>query len=226
MTELEKVISSIGNSTIPILDSTIPLSHYTPIDLSVSNSEIRKFNISQPDICQNYIDKILESRSARIAYGGYLEKRNLYQAYGSFQQETEAPRNIHLGVDFWASAGTSVLTPVTGKVHSFKNNSERGDYGPTIVLKHHTFHRSFYTLYGHLALSSIKDLHLGKLFRTGEVLGKLGRTKINVNYAPHLHFQIIINIGDHLGDYPGVCNTHEIDFYKNNCPDPNLLLKL
>ena len=100
----------------------------------------------------------------------------------------------------------------------------KGDYGPTVVLEHNSFHRRFYTLYGHLSLSSIKHLYPGKLFQAGEMLGKLGKTEINVNYAPHLHFQIIINIGDYKGDFPGVSNSRELDYYKKNCPDPNIFL--
>ena len=38
--------------------------------------------------------------------------------------------------------------------------------------------------------------------------------------------QIIKDMGSYKGDYPGVASLHEIDFYRSNCPDPNLLLKL
>ena len=34
------------------------------------------------------------------------------------------------------------------------------------------------------------------------------------------------NITDYTGDYPGVCSTLNLDFYLENCPDPNLLLKI
>ncbi|MCW5515913.1 peptidoglycan DD-metalloendopeptidase family protein [Muriicola sp. Z0-33] len=226
MTKVEKVIYSISNSSIRILDNSIPLSEYTPIDLSVFNVEVEGLDISQPDICQLYIDKILKKRSAKVAYGGYLEQRSLYKTYDSFRMQDQAPRNIHLGTDFWAKAGTKVHSPLRGQVHSFGNNSAKGDYGPTIVLEHIAFHRRFYTLYGHLSISSIQDLYPGKPFEAGEVLGILGKTEINVNYAPHLHFQLICDIGEYNGDYPGVCSAKELDYYKNNCPDPNLLLKL
>jgi len=41
-----------------------------------------------------------------------------------------------------------------------------------------------------------------------------------------LHFQIIKDIKDYKGDYPGVCAAKDLKYYKNNCPNPNLLLKL
>ncbi|MBT8184206.1 MAG: peptidoglycan DD-metalloendopeptidase family protein, partial [Eudoraea sp.] len=171
MTGLEKLIGSLSQSSYRLLDHSIALEAYTPIDLSVTNAEIKDLDISKPDTCQAYIDKVLKDQSAMVAYGGYREKRNLYEAYEGFKKEGKDPRNIHLGMDFWAKAGTSVVTPLRGRVHSFKNNDRKGDYGPTIILEHNSFHRRFYTLYGHLSLSSIRQLRPGKVFETGEVLG-------------------------------------------------------
>ena len=58
-------------------------------------------------------------------------------------------RNIHLGVDIWAKEGTKVLAALDGEIHSFKNNTNHGDYGPCIILKHQLEESVFYTLYGH-----------------------------------------------------------------------------
>jgi len=135
-------------------------------------------------------------------------------------------RSIHLGIDFWCTAGTKVLTPIKGIVHSFKNNADSGNYGPTIILKHMVKDVTFYSLYGHLSLESLEDLYIGKQFDKGILLATLGDTPINVNYAPHLHFQLIADIGNFEGDYPGVCSDSDLSFYQNNCPDPNLLLRL
>lgn len=152
-----------------------------------------------------------------------MEKRGIYAANSNF---SETKRNIHLGIDFWAKAGTKVLTPIDGVVHSFKNNTTKGDYGPTIILEHGFNGGSFYTLYGHLSLASLVTLYIGKEFKQGNELGTLGETAINVNYAPHLHFQIIKDLAGYTGDYPGVCSKKDIEFYTYNCPNPSLLLKL
>ncbi|MEM8845731.1 MAG: peptidase M23, partial [Bacteroidota bacterium] len=69
-------------------------------------------------------------------------------------------------------------------------------------------------------------LKKGMHFKMGEELATLGAPEVNVNYAPHLHFQIIEDIQGYEGDYPGVCSQKELHFYKKNCPNPNLLLKL
>jgi murein DD-endopeptidase MepM/ murein hydrolase activator NlpD len=206
-------------------DDSILKEQYCALDLSISNSNLESIEITNPDECQNYIDCILQRNHAVVAYGGYLEKRNIYRDKSSFTQKEDI-RNIHLGVDFWAKAGTTVITPLKGKVHSFQNNDIIGDYGPTIILQHHIEDFVFHTLYGHLSLESIDNLKVGQVFKKGDELATLGTPDVNVNYAPHLHFQIIIDMEGMKGDYPGVCSEERLDFYTTNCPDPNLLLNI
>jgi murein DD-endopeptidase MepM/ murein hydrolase activator NlpD len=224
MKTFEDKIMSLTNGPTPILDANIPLKSYVPIDLSVYNPELELLNIADPEVCQAYVEKVLQSLGGKIAYGGYLEKRNLYGDKANFSDGNTIRRDIHLGIDFWCSADTKVMVPVDGVVHSFKNNANIGDYGPTIILKHQAEAMTFYTLYGHLSIYSLEGLTIGMEFKKGDVLATLGTPDINVNYAPHLHFQIIKDLGNLFGDYPGVCSHENLDFYRENCPDPNLLL--
>lgn len=217
---------NISKEPILILDDIIPIQKYVPIDLSIDNSELLTFDITDPDACRAYIDIVLERNNALVAYGGYLEQRNLYNDVEGFSGMAEDQRNIHLGMDFWAEATTQVMVPISGKVHSFKNNRVKGDYGPTIVLVHEVEGTAFHTLYGHLSLESLENLYIGKEFQQGEVLATLGTPEINVGYAPHLHFQVIRNIGEYKGDYPGVCTIKNMEYYAKNCPNPNFLLKV
>ena len=106
------------------------------------------------------------------------------------------------------------------------NNTNYGDYGPTLILKHKIEDELFYTLYGHLSLASIERIKVGVEVKQGEQIATLGTTEVNGDYPPHLHFQIIKDIQDYKGDYPGVCNQMDLEFYRGNCPDPNLLLGL
>jgi len=211
-------------SSISPLDSSILSSAYSPLDLSVSNKELEERDMTNPHTCQQYINEVLIRNDAKVAYGGYLEKRSLYSDKSSFTDDT-IPRNIHLGVDFWTNAGIKVITPFDGIVHSFHNNKTIGDYGPTIILQHELEGTVFHTLYGHLSLESISNIPIGQEFRKGTTLATIGTTDINVNYAPHLHFQIILDMQGMKGDYPGVCSEDTLEFYTKNCPDPNLLLK-
>ena len=60
----------------------------------------------------------------------------------------------------------------------------------------------------------------------GETIGHFGAANENGNWPPHLHFQIILNMGNYNGDYPGVCKRSEREEYLQNCPDPDIILQL
>lgn len=209
----------IEENDIHVIDRKYPKSSYTLIDLSVNNKDLNDVDVSSEVELQFYIDKVIQSAGAQIGYGGYLEQRGIYNRSTHFNN---SDRNIHLGVDIWAPEGTNVLSALEGTIHSFSNNDNYGDYGPTIILSHQYKEDVFYTLYGHLSMDSIENIKRGDKVETGEVIAKLGAPEINGNYPPHLHFQIIKDIGSYVGDYPGVCNKSELTFYQENCPDPGL----
>ena len=206
-----------------VIDKSIGFVNYIALDLSVSKFDLAFDSASQ---FEEIIDNYLLKNNAKVAFGGYNEMRNLYQRSTIFNNNETDERNIHIGLDLWIASGTKVLAALDGVVHSFNYNLGLGNYGPTIILKHSFGTIIFYTLYGHLSLESIENLSVGDEFKKGKVLATLGNRDVNGDYAPHLHFQIIENLQDYNGDYPGVCSKKNLDFYLSNCPDPNLLLKI
>lgn len=224
MPALETFLKNLPPSKV--IDTTIDYSQYMPLDLSISNQELANNKTQTTHEFEVYIEHLLAQAKAKVAFGGYLEQRNIYKRSENFNNSTTAERNIHIGLDLWIKAGTPVLAAFDGTVHSFKNNNSLGDYGPTIILKHAIENHIFYTLYGHLSLESIVNLKVGAVFMKEQILGTLGKPAVNGDYAPHLHFQIIKNIGDNFGDYPGVCSKIDLDYYTINCPNPNLVLKI
>ncbi|WP_299606672.1 peptidoglycan DD-metalloendopeptidase family protein [uncultured Aquimarina sp.] len=226
-TSFSKFINTLSQNFIPVVNTKFSKKDYAAIDLSLDNPSLKVIDVSSSNAFDIYINEYLKTRNALVAFGGYNEKRGIYNRSEHFnQQDPETERNIHLGLDVWCDAGTDVLAPLEGKVHSFKNNQNFGDYGPTIILEHTIQSITFYTLYGHLSEKSIEELTIGQSFKQGEVIAQLGSAEVNGDYAPHLHFQIIKDIQDKKGDYPGVSNKIDLDFYLENCPDPNLLLKI
>lgn len=220
-------LKNISDTFIPVVDSNFKKEDYVPIDLSIDNPLLKSIDVSKSEDFEIYISKYLKSKKAKVAFGGYNETRGIYRRSGHFNQEDpELERNIHIGLDIWCDAGTTILAPLDGRVHSFKNNTNFGDYGPTIILEHTFDELTFFTLYGHLSLSSISNISVGAQVAKGSVIATLGESSINGDYAPHLHFQIIKDIKDWKGDYPGVSNRKEITTYLDNCPDPDLLLKI
>jgi murein DD-endopeptidase MepM/ murein hydrolase activator NlpD len=224
MSELEKILFDQKNCFV--IDNTIPYSDYVPLDLS---PESKLLEIHKPKTAADYELLLLTffaEKKAKVAYGGYLEKRNLYQRSTVFNDSVQLERNIHIGLDLWIKAGTQVLAALDGKIHSFQNNTNLGDYGPTIIIEHSLNNCQFYTLYGHLSLESIESLKIGQLISKGEQIATLGEASVNGDYAAHLHFQIIQNLEGKSGDYSGVCSEQHLSFYRQNCPNPNLLLKI
>ncbi|WP_223033927.1 peptidoglycan DD-metalloendopeptidase family protein [Hanstruepera marina] len=226
-TQFSSFLNGISKKPLYVLDKAIPLNQYTPINLSETNPDLLAFNVSNSQDWETYLDAYLQNNQSQVAYGGYAEKRNIYKRSSYFNvSHKDLERNIHLGIDLWLAVGSCIYAPLDGTIHSYANNVNHGDYGPTIILKHTIKDGVFYSLYGHLSLESINNLTIGQAFKAGDCLATLGDAKVNGDYAPHLHFQIIRDIGNYKGDYPGVTSQKDLQFYLNNCPDPNLLLKL
>lgn len=224
MNSLEAILSQ--QNDVRVIDASIPYSDYVPLDLSVNSKELKEYKPKTADEYEVFITHYLSKNQSRVAFGGYLEKRNLYERSSIFNSVQKDERNIHIGLDLWVNAHTPVLAALDGVIHSFNNNNNLGDYGPTIILKHVLNKCEFYSLYGHLSLESLDLLEIGQLVKKGKQIATLGDASVNGDYAPHLHFQIIQDIQNYIGDYPGVCSEDDIPYYKKNCPNPNLLLKI
>ncbi|MFN8390484.1 MAG: peptidoglycan DD-metalloendopeptidase family protein [Bdellovibrionota bacterium] len=192
------------------------------LDLSVNNQELKQAKITPTEGLAEYVERAITSRGATLGYGGYLEERALYGTSEHF--EGAEPRTIHLGIDIWVSAGTPIFSPLDGKIHSFQENKNFLDYGPTILIEHDLGGAQLITLYGHLSRESLSGLFVGKPITRGEPIASLGDKSVNGGWPPHLHFQLIVDPGEWKGDYPGVGERSKLDFYRQNCPDPMCLL--
>jgi len=209
----------------------------TSLDLTKNNTELTEEIYSDPKKISDYITIKLKTSNAKFAIGGYNENRNLYKASKLFDiKSTKVPpregdlegasRTLHLGIDIWGEEGTKIYAPFEGTVHSFAFNDNFGDYGSTIILSHQLEGVSFYTLYGHLSLKDIASIKEGYYIIRGQEFAHFGNENENGHWPPHLHFQIIKDIGVNKGDYPGVCNYTERKYYLKNSPDPDSILCL
>ncbi|MFC4262528.1 peptidoglycan DD-metalloendopeptidase family protein [Ferruginibacter yonginensis] len=191
-------------------------------DFTINNQQISPALIADTNAFSAYITQQLTANNATYGIGGYNENRVLYKRSTLFDGAQN--RSIHLGVDIWGPVGTKVYAPLGGMVHSFAFNDQFGDYGATIILQHQLDTVCFYTLYGHLSLASLHDMRKGKFITRGEAFCSFGNPIENGNWPPHLHFQVIEDIGNYEGDYPGVCSEPDRAFYLKNCPDANQLI--
>ncbi|MCE7068313.1 peptidoglycan DD-metalloendopeptidase family protein [Dyadobacter sp. CY326] len=196
------------------------------LDFSEGNAELLRHDLTETSAFSAFIfDKMLE-KNTFMGIGGYNENRVIYRQRKHFAQDHENPRSIHLGTDIWANAGEPIYAPLDATIHSFAFNDHYGDYGPTIILRHELHNVTFFTLYGHLSLYSLDDLHVGKTISANTQFATIGPYPENGDWPPHLHFQLISDIGHHNGDFPGVSSIQDRAHYLNICPDPNLILRV
>lgn len=193
------------------------------LDFSSANHALAGFDLNDVHAFAAYVDAVLEQHQTSVGLGRYNEDRVVYRHSPLFNCASER-RSIHLGIDLFVAAGSPILAPLDGSVHSFDNNASLGDYGPTIVLGHELDGITFFTLYGHLSLSSLDVLHQGLQLQAGTEVGRLGGPYENGGWPAHLHFQLIRDMQDLRGDFPGVAAPSQRDRYLHLCPNPNLIL--
>ncbi|MFC0517178.1 peptidoglycan DD-metalloendopeptidase family protein [Mucilaginibacter angelicae] len=193
-------------------------------DLTAANKELTAEVFNRPSMFSQLINEKLTNNNCRYGIGGYMEHRTIY-AFSSHFDTDDEPRRLHLGVDIWCDAGTPVYTPLDGAVHSFRDNNNIGDYGPTIILQHDLDGLTLYSLYGHLSRTSLEGLSIGMPIFRNQQIATFGDTNENGQWPPHLHFQLMFDMEGRQGDFPGVCKFSEKEIWQKNIPDPGLILR-
>jgi 4-aminobutyrate aminotransferase-like enzyme/Ser/Thr protein kinase RdoA (MazF antagonist) len=213
----------------PVLDPDPRTATRATLDLSVGSGEWD--GMDGRDDAAAWTEAITRRMAASRAVTGvgrYDEARRLYAAdqFRVATDDGEEWRTIHIGVDLFAPAGTPVLAPLDGVVHSVRDNAGRLDYGPTVILRHDFADAGamFFTLYGHLDPGVLGRLRAGQRVGKGERIARLGTPADNGGWVPHLHLQLITDLLGFEGDFPGVARPSEREVWLSLSPDPNLIL--
>lgn len=199
-----------------------------PLDLSVSSSWIgHQTEFNDLDLFQFKIDKLQKEHPKKIIAGGYLEPRPLYTSseYDKIGNSGRESRTVHLGIDYWLPADTPVHTLFDSEIVMAINDAGDKEYGGLVVLKHKLNDLEFFALYGHLSVASATKHKIGDKLSSGDQIGLLGNYPENGNWAPHLHFQLMLSMLDYKTNYPGVAYLNQLDVWKSLCPNPNSLFK-
>ena len=207
---------------------TAPSDDFQHIDLSVSSRWVgHQENFNDLDLFQFKIDRLQAEYPDKVLAGGYLEPRALYtsSAYDKIGNNGRESRTVHLGIDFWFHANTPVHALFDGEVITAVDDAGDKEYGGLVILKHKVEDFEFFTLYGHNTVESATKHKLGDIIKRGEKIAELGNYPENGNWAPHLHFQIMMSMLDYKIDYPGVAYFNQLKVWEGLCPDPNLLFK-
>jgi 4-aminobutyrate aminotransferase-like enzyme/Ser/Thr protein kinase RdoA (MazF antagonist) len=199
------------------------------LDLSIGSRDLGTFPDfaeTEPFTC-NVFDQ-MRAAGARVGIGRFDEARPIYTTDAYRVEGNDGPewRTVHIGMDLFLEAGAPVFAPLDGVVHSFQNNNAPRDYGPTIILEHRVAdgRLTFYTLYGHLSADSLAGLREGAPAARGARIASVGAEAENGGWPPHLHFQIITDLLDKRGDFPGVARPGQRPLWLSLSPDPNLVV--
>ena len=164
---------------------------------------------------------------ASFAVGLYGEVRDVYRGDQFRTPASPEWRAQHLGIDIFIAADTRLYAPLPGRVVSVVDNAAPYDYGPTVILEHRTgAGLPFWTLYGHLSRATLTTVQAGQEVQAGDLIGFIGDHHVNGGWSPHLHFQIMTDLMDLTGEYPGVGQPSLWPVWSRLVPDPNLILRL
>lgn len=132
-------------------------------------------------------------------------------------------RTVHMGIDLGGPLGSPIHACADGWVHAAGYNADPGDYGCTLVLKHHLDGQDLWMLLGHLSHASIRGRVAGQPVRRGEVVGWLGDRSENGGWSPHVHVQLARE-APVTHDMPGAVHPRDRESARHAYPDPRMVL--
>jgi 4-aminobutyrate aminotransferase-like enzyme/Ser/Thr protein kinase RdoA (MazF antagonist) len=221
-------LSVRGASAASILEMDLHREPCVVLDLSVGSAMLGADPAAA--LTQNLRAKIaeqLEHAKAAVAIGRYNEARLLYTSplFESTARPTDERRTIHLGIDLFAPPDTPIRVPLDGVVYAVARNPAQLDYGHVAILRHTTDDGvEFFTIFGHLAADCLHTLKKGQHIAAGETFARIGDVQENGGWAPHLHFQIALDLLDLDTDFPGVAAASQRGTWTALSPHPNVLL--
>src|SRR5206468_3248216 len=148
-----------------VVEPDLHIAKNVVFDLSMGSRELGNLiELSDVELFTRKLFDMLRAQNSQVGIGRYNEARPIYTSDQYKLAGNDGPewRTIHIGLDIFMEAGTPILAPLDGIIHSFRDNDSPLDYGPTIILKHTVGDNDsqilFYTLYGHLSADSLEGL--------------------------------------------------------------------
>jgi 4-aminobutyrate aminotransferase-like enzyme/Ser/Thr protein kinase RdoA (MazF antagonist) len=217
-----------GERAAPVLDVDLRTAPSLVLDLGVGS----RFLGADPQEAETeaLTEKVfgaMEKAGVSVGVGRYDEARGIYLSglFGAGKRPTDERRTVHLGIDLFVPAGSPIHSPLEGVVHTLANNSAPQDYGPLVILRHEPDDGTrFFTLYGHLTEDTLEGLEVDQRVVAGQRIARVGAPPTNGDWTPHLHFQIILDLLEKDGDFPGVAHASQRTVWTGLSPDPNALL--
>ena len=226
--KLKRWLEANGGCASSILESDLRIAPSVVFDLSVGSTFLgADLGASVTPAVTEKIFHEIKRAGAVAGIGRYDEARLVYTSplFGASGNPTDERRTIHLGIDLFVEPGTPIRAPLDGVVSILANNSAPLDYGPLVILRHEIGEgEEFFTVFGHLTKDTLTGLTVGQRIARGENFARVGATSENGGWAPHVHFQIILDLLGLGADFPGVAYASQRGVWTALSPDPNLLL--
>lgn len=219
-------LAKMRGSFAPVINADLAAAPMGALSVDQSSEPQNPFNLTTAEAACLGGDP---TGSAAPWLGFYREPRLIYTdpAFRKGPWKASDRRSVHLGVDIFAPAGTSIHAPLDGEVIIAENRDLPLDYGGMIVLRHTTTAGdNVFTLYGHLDPEFADTLRPGAQISAGDVFCHLGAQAVNGGWAPHLHFQVLLSASGMAPAWPGVADPDDLEMWEALCPNPGALLNL
>ena len=77
MKSLEEILQT--QKDIYVIDATIDYKDYVAFDLSAKHTDELDLDLTDAKKFEDFVENHLSENKSKVAFGGYLEKRNLYK---------------------------------------------------------------------------------------------------------------------------------------------------
>ena len=191
-------------------------------DFSSKNPKTLEYNLNDFKEFNDDIFNELKNSGMSWGIGKYLEeRRNILR--GSINIINEK-RIYHLGLDIIVPYSSVVFCPLDGNVYKLGKETQKGNYGGYLVIKHEIKDQTFYSLYGHL--KTPHKVKLGQELVAGQELGKIGKESDSGGWFCHLHLQIITQkaMNERYSEW-GYISEELLSKVEEYFPNPNFLFK-
>ncbi len=191
-------------------------------DFSSKNLKTLVYSASNFKEFNRMIFEELEQSSYQWGIGKYLEERkNLLRDYPNIMEEE---RYYHLGLDIIVPYDTPLLSPLDAEVHSVGKETQIGNYGGYVILRHEVKEVVFYSLYGHL--KTPHTVGVGDKLSAGQEFARIGQESDSGGWFCHVHLQILTQdaIDDGYTDW-GYISPELMPQVEKYFPSPYFLFK-
>lgn len=156
-------------------------------DFSSKNPKTLEYDANDFAAFDRMIFDELEQSTRQWGIGRYLEERkNVLRHYPNI---IEQKRFYHLGLDIIVPFDTPMYSPLNAEVFKVGKETQTGNYGGYIMLKHEINGVTFYSFYGHL--KTPHSVKVGDELKAGQAFTHIGKESDSGGWFCHTHLQIL-----------------------------------